>query len=443
MFGQITEQFQEIVKNIRGLGKITDDNIRDSVRKVRRVLIEADVNIKAVKSFTAKVEKKAQGTKTIKSIKPGEQFVGIIKDEIVSLLRSSNYEINLKSTPSVILLCGLQGVGKTTTAGKIAKRYVKKNRSVLLVSLDVYRPAAIDQLVKIGQQIHVPVFETKLENPLEICHEALKIARNNKNDIVIFDTAGRKHIDQMMMDEIREVASQTNPDEILLNVDGMTGQDAIVSAKVFTDQLNITGLVLTKMDGDSRGGAALSIKEIIDVPIKFLGNSESFDGLEKFDPEKIARRILGLSDIISIVERAERVIKSNETIDLSKKISRNTFNLTDYKIQLNQMKNMGSLNDLMTLIPAKIRNKMKLQNFDVMSIDWHEAIINSMTENERAKPEIIDGSRRLRISKGSGRSLQDGNALLKKFKEMKYMFKKLKKTNGKNNLVMMPNYRKF
>ncbi len=286
MFGQITEQFQEIVKNIRGLGKITDENIRDSVRKVRRVLIEADVNIKVVKSFTAKVEKKARGTKTLKSIKPGEQFVHIIKDEIVSLLRSSNYEINLKSTPSVILLCGLQGVGKTTTAGKIAKRYVKKNRSVLLVSLDVYRPAAIDQLVKIGQQIHVPVFKTKLENPLEICHEALKIARNNKNDIVIFDTAGRKHIDQMMMDEIREVASQTNPDEILLTVDGMTGQDAIVSAKVFTGQLNITGLVLTKMDGDSRGGAALSIKEIIDVPIKFLGNSESFDGLEKFDPRK-------------------------------------------------------------------------------------------------------------------------------------------------------------
>ena len=443
MFGQITEQFQEIVKNIRGLGKITDENIRDSVRKVRRVLIEADVNIKVVKSFTAKVEKKARGTKTLKSIKPGEQFVSIIKDEIVSLLRSSNYEINLKSTPSVILLCGLQGVGKTTTAGKIAKRYVKKNRSVLLVSLDVYRPAAIDQLVKIGQQIHVPVFKTKLENPLEICHEALKIARNNKNDIVIFDTAGRKHIDQMMMDEIREVASQTNPDEILLTVDGMTGQDAIVSAKVFTGQLNITGLVLTKMDGDSRAGAALSIKEMIDVPIKFLGNSESFDGLEKFDPEKIARRILGLSDIISIVERAERVIKSNETIELSKKISRNNFNLNDYKIQLNQMKNMGSLNDLMTLIPLKIRNKMKLQNFDVMNINWHESVINSMTENERVKPEIIDGSRRLRISKGSGRSLQDVNALLKKFKEMKYMFKKLKKTNGKNNLVMMPNYRKF
>ena len=443
MFGQITEQFQEIVKNIRGLGKITDENIRDSVRKVRRVLIEADVNIKVVKSFTSKVEKKARGTKTLKSIKPGEQFVSIIKDEIVSLLQSSNYEINLKSTPSVILLCGLQGVGKTTTAGKIAKRYVKKNRSVLLVSLDVYRPAAIDQLVKIGQQIHVPVFKTKLENPLEICHEALKIAKNNKNDIVIFDTAGRKHIDQMMMDEIREVASQTNPDEILLTVDGMTGQDAIVSAKVFTGQLNITGLVLTKMDGDSRGGAALSIKEIIDVPIKFLGNSESFDGLEKFDPEKIARRILGLSDIISIVERAERVIKSNETIELSKKISRNNFNLNDYKIQLNQMKNMGSLNDLMTLIPLKIRNKMKLQNFDVMNINWHESVINSMTENERLKPEIIDGSRRLRISKGSGRSLQDVNALLKKFKEMKYMFKKLKKTNGKNNLVMMPNYRKF
>ena len=443
MFGHITEQFQEIVKNIRGLGKITDENIRDSVRKVRRVLIEADVNIKAVKSFTARVEKKAQGTKTLKSIKPGEQFISIIKDEIVSLLRSSNCEIDLKSTPSSILLCGLQGVGKTTTAGKIAKRYIKENRSVLLVSLDVYRPAAIDQLVKIGRQIHVPVFETKLENPLEICREALKVARNNKYDIVIFDTAGRKHIDQMMMDEICEIASQTNPDEILLTVDGMTGQDAIVSAKVFTDQLKITGLVLTKMDGDSRGGAALSIKEIIDVPIKFLGNSESFDGLEKFDPEKIARRILGLNDIISIVEKAERVIKSNETIRLSKKIARNTFNLDDYKMQLSQMKNMGSLNDLMGLMPLKIRNKMKLQNFDKMNIDWYEAIINSMTQEEREKPEIIDGRRRLRISKGSGRSLQDVNALLNKFKEMKYLLKKFKKTNSKNNLVMMPNYRKF
>ena len=247
----------------------------------------------------------------------------------------------------------------------------------------------------------------------------------------------------MMMDEICEIASQTNPDEILLTVDGMTGQDAIVSAKVFTDQLKITGLVLTKMDGDSRGGAALSIKEIIDVPIKFLGNSESFDGLEKFDPEKIARRILGLNDIISIVEKAERVIKSNETIRLSKKIARNTFNLDDYKMQLSQMKNMGSLNDLMGLMPLKIRNKMKLQNFDKMNIDWYEAIINSMTQEEREKPEIIDGRRRLRISKGSGRALQDVNALLNKFKEMKYLLKKFKKTNSKNNLVMMPNYRKF
>jgi len=443
MFGQITEQFQEIVKDIRGLGKITDENIKYSVRKVRRVLIEADVNIKAVKSFTAKVEKKAHGTKTLKSIKPGEQFISIIKEEIIGLLRSSNYEIDLKSTPSPILLCGLQGVGKTTTAGKIANRYVKKNKSVLLVSLDVYRPAAINQLVKIGKQINVPVFKTKLKDPLKICEEALKIAGSNKNDIIIFDTAGRTHVDQMMMDEIRNIALRTNPNEILLAVDGMTGQDAIVSAKVFTDQLNVTGLILTKMDGDSRGGAALSIKEIIDVPIKFLCNSESLDGLEKFDPEKIARRILGLGNIISLVEKAERVIKSDETIRLRKKISQSTFDLNDFKIQLRQMKGMGSLNDLMTLIPTRIRSKMKLQNFDKMKIDWNEAIINSMTENEREKPEIIDGSRRLRISKGSGRSLQEVNTLLKKFKEMKYIMKKLDKTNSKNNLVMMPNYRKF
>ena len=443
MFGQLTEQFQEIVKNIRGLGKITDENIKSSVRKVRRVLIEADVNIKSVKSFTAKVQKKAQGTKTLKSIKPGEQFISIIKDEIVGLLRSSNYEMDLKSTPSSIMLCGLQGVGKTTTAGKIAYRYVKKNKSVLLVSLDVYRPAAIDQLIKIGEQINVPVFETRLDDPLEICKEALKIARSNKNEIIIFDTAGRTHVDEMMMDEIRNIVLGINPNEILLAVDGMAGQDAISSAKVFTDQLNITGLILTKMDGDSRGGAALSIKEIIDVPIKFLGNSESLDGLEKFDPEKIARRILGLGDIISLVEKAEKVIKSDETIMLSNKISKNTFNLNDFKLQLRQMRDMGPLDDLMTLIPTKIRNKMKLQSFDKMKIDWNEAIINSMTKNEREKPEIIDGSRRMRISKGSGRSLQDVNTLLNKFKEMKYMMKKLKKTNSKNNLVMMPNYRKF
>ena len=235
-------------------------------------------------------------------------------------------------------------------------------------------------LSKLGEQINVPVLKTRLEDPLEICKEALKIARSNKNEIIIFDTAGRTHIDEMMMDEIRNIVLGTNPNEILLAVDGMTGQDAISSAKVFTDQLNITGLILTKMDGDSRGGAALSIKEIIDVPIKFLGNSESLDGLEKFDPEKIARRILGLGDIISLVEKAEKVIKSDETIMLSNKISKNTFNLNDFKLQLRQMRDMGPLDDLMTLIPIKIRNKMKLQSFDKMKIDWNEAIINSMTK---------------------------------------------------------------
>ena len=439
MFGQITEQFQTIFKNIRGLGKITDKNINDSVRQVRRALIDADVNFKVVKSFVADVEEKAQGTKVLKSIKPGQQFIKIIRDELVSLLGSKDTSLELNYDPAVVLLTGLQGAGKTTTAGKLALKLKEEGRSVLLVAADVYRPAAIKQLIKLGRQVDVPVFTGATnDDPVKICRDAIEKARSLKNNVVILDTAGRLHIDSNMMEEIQSIAHYTQPSEILFVADGMTGQDAVRSALSFHEAVPLSGVVLTKMDGDTRGGAAFSIKNVIGVPIKFIGTSESITGLEKFSPDRIADRILGFGDVVSLVEKAEKIFDEKNAREIKNKISNNSFDLNDFKIQLQQLKNMGPIGELMGMMPGMNSKTLKQLNMDDRQINWTEAIINSMTENERKDPNSMNGSRRLRVSKGSGRPVQEVNALLKQFDQMKKMMKKMK--NFKNtNIPFMGN----
>ena len=427
MFGHITERFESILRNVRGLGKITDKNINDTVREVRRALIDADVNFNVAKSFVNTVHDKAQGTKVLKSVKPGQQFVKIIRDELVILLGTDSKDLVLKNNPAVILLAGLQGSGKTTTAGKLAYRLQKSGKSVLMVAADVYRPAAVQQLITVGKQADVTVYEEGTGEPLAICKRGIEEARSLKNDVVILDTAGRLHVDGEMMTEIQQIADMAEPDEIIFVADGMTGQDAVNSAQAFHEALPLSGVILTKMDGDSRGGAAVSIREVTGKPIKFIGTSEKLDGLDVFDPKRIADRILGFGDVVSIVEKAQDVFDEDQAKDFQTKLVKNTFDLDDFKMQLQQMKKMGSMSQIIGMMPGMNSKALKQLNMDDRQVGWTEAIINSMTPGERQQPEIINGSRRLRISKGSGRSVQEINALLNQFSQMKKMMKKMGK----------------
>ena len=427
MFGHITERFESILRNVRGLGKITDKNINDTVREVRRALIDADVNFNVAKSFVNTVHDKAQGTKVLKSVKPGQQFVKIIRDELVILLGTDSIDLVLKNNPAVILLAGLQGSGKTTTAGKLAYRLQKSGKSVLMVAADVYRPAAVQQLITVGKQAGVAVYEEGTGEPLAICKRGIEEARSLKNDVVILDTAGRLHVDGEMMTEIQQIADMADPDEIIFVADGMTGQDAVNSAQAFHEVLPLSGVILTKMDGDSRGGAAVSIREVTGKPIKFIGTSEKLDGLDVFDPKRIADRILGFGDVVSIVEKAQDIFDEDQTKDFQTKLVKNTFDLDDFKMQLQQMKKMGSMSQIIGMMPGMNSKALKQLNMDDRQVGWTEAIINSMTPGERQQPEIINGSRRLRISKGSGRSVQEINALLNQFSQMKKMMKKMGK----------------
>ena len=429
MFGQITEKFQNILRSVRGFGVITDDNIKSTVREVRKTLIDGDVNFKVVKSFISNIEQKAQGTKLIKSVKPGQQFIKIIHDELISLLGKKSISLDLNEKPSVILLVGLQGVGKTTTSGKLAYNIKKSGQSVLLVAADVYRPAAIDQLMKIGKEINVDVFKDDKKNPIALSKSAMIQAKERKNDVVIIDTAGRLHLDDKMMEEIEQIKYAVSPSEILYVADGMSGQDAVKSAIAFQQKISLTGTILTKMDGDSRGGAALSICSVTGLPIKYIGISEKLDGLQVFEPKRIADRILGFGDVISIVEKAKNVIDEKKAEEINKKIQTNKFDFEDFKMQIEQIKKIGPLSTIFDMIPGKNSKMLKNIKTDDKQIIWTEAIINSMNNKERKNPNIIDGSRRLRIAKGSGRSVQEVNALIKQFFQMKKMMKKMKKFN--------------
>jgi len=428
MFDQISDRFNSLLRNLRGLGKITDKNIEDTSREIRRILLEADVNIAVTKNFVQKVKDRSIGTKVVKSIKPGEQFIKIIHDELVSLFGDQNSELDISNQNcNVLLLAGLQGSGKTTTCAKLAKKILDQGKSVLLVAADVYRPGAIKQLKILAERINVPVFESNASDPVKICFDALEEAKANKIDCIILDTAGRLHIDGEMMLEIQQISESVKPSETLFIADGMTGQDAVNSAKAFNEALEITGIILTKMDGDARGGAAVSIASVINKPVKFIGISEKINGIDVFDPKRMADRILGLGDVVGLVEKAEKIVNESEAKIMQEKILKNQFNLEDFKNQLFQIQKMGNINEVANMIPGfsgKIKNKI---NMDDRQILWTEAIINSMTEKERKNPKIINGSRRSRIASGSGRSVQEVNQLLKQFTEMQKMMKKFGK----------------
>ena len=436
MFNQLADQFKFIFKNIRGLGKISESNIRDTVRLIRRTLIDADVNFKVVKVLISRLENKVIGTKVLNSIKPGEQFIKIMRDEIVEILGAGKSKLKLDKNPSVILLAGLQGAGKTTTAAKLANSLNESGKNTMLIAADIYRPAAVEQLITMGNKVNSEVYHDKIDNPLQICIDGINKACDMSKDVVIIDTAGRLHVDEIMMKEIESIAYEVKPSEILLVADSMMGQDAVQSAKLFQEYLPISGIVLTKLDGDSRGGAALSIKEVTGVDIKYISTSEDIRGFELFNSKNMADRILGLGDIVTLVEKAQLAYDKENVKELRKKLSNYTFDLDDFKLQLKQLKKMGPMDQVLNLIPG-IDKKMTIQND--RQFDWTVAIINSMTTSERKKPENINGSRKLRISKGSGRSVQEVNSLLKQFGNMKKMMKKIKK----NKHIKMPGLTDF
>ncbi len=424
MFDQLTRQFDSILRNLRGLGKITDKNIQETSRMVRRVLLEADVNFQVARTFIDRVRTKAEGTKIIKSIKPGEKFVKIIHDELVHLLGKNASPLACTPSTTVVLIAGLQGSGKTTACAKLAKRLKDEGKSVLLVAADVYRPAAIDQLNQLGKQINIEVFSERSGEPVKICKQAVEEAKTEKVDVVILDTAGRLHVDGEMMVEIQKISDEVQPSEILFVVDGMTGQDAVNSAQAFSEALPLTGTILTKMDGDSRGGAAVSITEVTGKPIKFMSTSEKIDALDVFEPERIADQILGFGDAISLVKKAEAVMDLDSAKAIEKKIFDKSFDLEDFLTQIKQLRKMGPLDQLLGMLPSENRNMIKKLNFDNRQLVWTEAIIKSMTQKEREIPHIINGNRRQRIAKGSGRSVQEVNHLLKQFSLMQRIMKK-------------------
>lgn len=434
MFEQLQEKFGLILRSLRGRGKITEKNISETSRQIRRALLEADVNLNVAKDFVARIEKKAQGSTVLKSVTPGQQFAKIIHDELTSILGKEQAPLTFaKKPPTVILLAGLQGSGKTTTAVKLANLLKKDGKKPFLVAADVYRPAAVEQLQILGKQIDVPVW-TEERDPVDICVNGIDDAKRQKHDVVILDTAGRLHVDSEMMEEIMDIAEATTPTEILFVADGMTGQDAVNSAMAFSDALEITGTVLTKLDGDARGGAAVSISAITGKPIKFVGVSEKMDGLDPFHPDRMAGRILGMGDVISFVEKAQDVVDQDEAEKTAEKLKKMQFTLEDFQEQLRQMQNMGSMEQLMGMIPGMGKMTKNLV-LDERQLVWTDAIINSMTKEERHNPSILDGSRRKRIARGSGRSIQEVNTLLKQFGQMQKMMKNL--SRSKVNRKMM------
>ena len=432
MFDQITERFDTVLRNLRGLGKITDKNIQETAREIRRILLEADVNFQVTRDFVKRVQERSAGTKVLKSVKPGEQFIKIIHDELATLLGNEPVPLEFaKKGQTVILMAGLQGSGKTTTCVKLANRFKDQGKSALLVAADVYRPAAIKQLQVLADEIAVPVFEMGQDDPVKICSAAVEEAALSKLDCVILDTAGRLHVDGEMMVEIQQIAEAVKPTETLFVADGMTGQDAVHSAQAFNEALEITGTILTKLDGDARGGAAMSITAITKKPVKFIGISEKTDGLEVFDPQRMADRILGLGDVVTLVEKAQKVVAESETVKIQEKLLENRFTLEDFNTQIKQLHKMGNLNQIMGMIPGVPRKMLQGMDLDDRQLSWTEAMINSMTLQERNNPQLINGRRRRRIAAGSGRSVQEVNQLLKQFTEMQKMMKKFGKMKSR------------
>ena len=441
MFNNLTEKLNSAFHVLKGHGKITEINVAETLKEVRRALLDADVSFKIAKEFTQRVKEKSLGKNVLTDLRPGQLMVKIVKDELTKLMGGEHEGINLSDTPSIILLSGLQGSGKTTFGGKLAN-YLKKKKgkNPLLVACDVYRPAAIDQLKLLGEQIKVEVYtEEGNKDPVLISKNSLKFAKQNKNNVIIIDTAGRLAIDEILMKEIGNIKNATNPSEILFVVDSMTGQDAVNTAKAFNDLLDFNGVVLTKLDGDTRGGAALTIKSIVNKPIKFIGNGEKLDAIDIFYPERMADRILGMGDVVSLVERAQDVYDEKKARELSKKIAKNKFGFDDFLNQINQIKKMGNIKDTVSMIPGM--GKMKDVDIDNDSFKHIEALIQSMTPKERSNPKIIDHNRKKRIAKGAGRDIQEINSLLKQFEQMSKMMKMVQSGGASKLMNMMQNFK--
>jgi signal recognition particle subunit SRP54 len=438
MFENLSEKLERSFKLLKGEGKITELNIVETLKDVRKALLDADVNYKTAKTFVDNVKEKALGQNVLTAVKPGQMIIKIVHDELSELMGGATSDINLKGNPSVVLIAGLQGSGKTTFSGKLANLLkAKRAKNPLLVAGDIYRPAAINQLQVLGQQIGVSVFTIEgSKDPVQIAKEGVKHAKNAGHDVVIIDTAGRLAIDEQMMNEIAAVKSAVNPQETLFVVDAMTGQDAVNTAKEFNDRLNFDGVVLTKLDGDTRGGAALSIRSVVNKPIKFVGTGEKLDALDVFHPTRMADRILGMGDIVSLVERAQEQFDADEARKLQKRIAKNQFSFNDFLSQIQQIKKMGNIKDLAGMIPG-MGKVMKDIDFDDDAFKGIEAIIFSMTPNERENPEIINGSRRKRIADGSGTTIQEVNRLIKQFDDTRKVMKMM--TQGKNMKQMMGN----
>jgi len=442
MFESLSERLEQSFRTLRGQGRITEINVAETLKEVRRALLDADVNYRIAKSFTDTVKQKALGEKILVSVKPGQMMVKIVHDELIELMGSTNVDVNLKGNPVVILIAGLQGSGKTTFSAKLAS-YLrsKRGKNPMLIAGDVYRPAAIEQLKILGQQINTPVFtEEGNQVPVKIAQAGIKVARRLGYDLVIVDTAGRLAIDEEMMNEITAVKKAIDPQEVLFVVDAMTGQDAVNTAKEFNEKLGFDGVVLTKLDGDTRGGAALSIRSVVDKPIKFISAGEKLDSIEVFHPARMADRILGMGDIVTLVEKAQEQFDVEEARKLQKKIAKNQFGLDDFLNQIQQIKKMGNVKDLAGMIPG-VGKALKNMDLDDNAFKEIEAIIHSMTPGERTAPEILNGSRRKRIADGSGTSVQEVNRLIKQFEETRKMMKMM--SGGKNAIRAMANMPQF
>jgi signal recognition particle subunit SRP54 len=439
-FEGLSDRLQDIFRKLRGKGKITEEDVKVAMREVRLALLEADVNFKVVKDFIARVRDRAIGQEVLGSLTPGQQIVKIVHDEMTELMGGSESKLNLSSKPpTVIMAVGLQGAGKTTTVAKLAKTLTKQGRRPLLVACDIYRPAAIKQLQVLGEQTGTPVFSMGQQNPVNIAQASLEHARSNNRDIVILDTAGRLHINEELMDELAGIKEQVDPDEILLIVDAMTGQDAVTVAESFHEQLGLTGVVLTKLDGDTRGGAALSVKAVTGCPIKFVGMGEKLDALEPFHPDRMASRILGMGDILTLVEKAQATFDQEKAREMERKIRKQEFTLEDFMEQMQQMRSMGPLEDLLGMIPGLNKQMKDIQGqVDEKEIARLEAIIQSMTPAERRDPSIISGSRKKRIARGSGTRVQEVNRLLKQFEESRKMMKQFADMGSKKGRRGMP-----
>ena len=442
MFDNLSTKLDKAFQVLKGHGKITEINVAETLKEVRRALLDADVNFKIAKEFTTTVKEKALGQEVLTSLQPGQLMVKIVKDELTALMGSEAVGVNLDRQPSVILMSGLQGSGKTTFSGKLALHLQKKHKKKpLLVACDVYRPAAIDQLGVVAQQVGADLYEDREEkDPVKIAQVALEKAKQDKNDVVIIDTAGRLAIDAVLMDEIKAIHAAVDPDETLFVVDSMTGQDAVNTAKAFNDLLDFDGVILTKLDGDTRGGAALSIKSVVNKPIKFIGTGEKMEAIDVFYPERMADRILGMGDVVSLVERAQEQFDEEQARRINKKIAKNQFGYDDFLSQIQQVKKMGNMKDLMGMIPG-VGKMTQGMDIDDSAFKGVEVIIGSMTPKERAQPQLMNHSRKLRIAKGSGTSVQEVNQLIKQFEQMSKMMKMMQGGKGRQLMQMMQNMR--